>query len=320
MVIHAQYAKKVVGKKISIYFSIHSGLKIFVKMKIFARITSFLIVLLCCFSESLAQGNALLWEISGNGLKDTSYLFGTIHIRDKRVFDLGDSTYYAIARTKALYGELNLQDKEEMKKHASELMMPSGTTLQSLLSAEDYKQVKKYCKKHIGIYALLINKIRPIYISAVISEDLLPKEEKKPLDLYLQDYAGKLGNTIGGIETFEEQLAVVNIIPLQEQADMLVDQVKNIEEEKVLMEQMLQYYLSEALDSLEILVEEDTLSQEFNEAVLDARNKVMLSRMETQMKMQPTFFAVGAAHLAGEKGLVILLRKQGFTVRPVKRK
>lgn len=308
------------GKKISIYFTIPSGLKIFVKMKIFARITGFLVILFCCFSETLAQGNALLWEISGNGLKDTSYLFGTIHIRDKRVFDLGDSTYYAIKRTRALYGELNLQDKAEMKKHASELMMPSGTTLESLLSAQDYKLVKKYCKKHIGIYALLINKIRPIYISAVISEDLLPKEEKKPLDLYLQDYAAKLGNTVGGIETFEEQLAVVNIISLQEQADMLVDQINNIDEEKKLMEHMLQLYLSESLDQLEALVEEDTLSQEFNEAVLDARNKVMLARMEIQMNLQPTFFAVGAAHLAGEKGLVFLLRKQGYIVRPVKRK
>ena len=320
MVIHAQYAKKVVGKKIPIYFSIHSGIWIFVKMKIFTRITGFLLVLICCSFETFAQGNALLWEISGNGLKDTSYLFGTIHIRDKRVFDLGDSTYYAIGHTKALYGELNLQDKDEMKKHASELMMLAGTTLESLLSAEDYKRVKKYCKKHIGIYALLINKIRPIYISAVISEDLLPKEEKKPLDLYLQDYAIKLGNSIGGIETFEEQLAVVNLLSLQEQADMLVEQVNNIEEEKILMEEMLQLYLSESLDSLQLLVEEDTLSQEFNEAILDARNKVMLSRMETQMKNQPTFFAVGAAHLPGQKGLVFLLRKQGYTVRPVKRK
>jgi uncharacterized protein len=309
-----------VGKKISFYFSIHSGIKIFVYMKIFTRTAVFLLVFAGCFPEASAQGNALLWEISGKGLKDTSYLFGTIHIRDKRVFDLGDSTYYAITKTKALYGELNLQDKEEMKKHASELMMPAGTTLESLLSAGDYKLVKKYCKKHIGIYALLINKIRPVYISAIVSEDLLPKEEKKPLDLYLQDHAGKLGHDIGGIETFEEQLAVVNLIPLQEQADMLVEQIKNIEEEKVLMEQMLQLYLSESLDSLEILVQEDTLSQEFNEAILDARNKVMLTRMETQMNTQPTFFAVGAAHLAGEKGLVILLRKQGYTVRPVKRK
>jgi uncharacterized protein YbaP (TraB family) len=136
----------------------------------------------------------------------------------------------------------------------------------------------------------------------------------------LQDYASKLGNTIGGIETFEEQLAVVDLISLQEQADMLVEQIDHIDEEKILMEEMLQIYLSESLYALDSLVNEDTLSQEFNEAILDKRNYVMLSRMETQMQAQSTFFAVGAAHLAGNEGLVMLLRKKGYTVRPVKRK
>jgi uncharacterized protein YbaP (TraB family) len=289
-------------------------------MKIRSRIAVIFILFTGFLHEAYAQNNSLLWEITGNGLTDTSYLYGTIHIRDKRVFKLGDSTYYAINRVKALFGELNLQDKDAMKEHASELLMPTGTTLESLISPEDYALVKKYCKKHIGIYALLINKIKPIFLSAVISENLLKKEEKKPLDMYLQDYAAKQNKVIGGIETFEEQLAVLNIMSIQEQADMLVEQVKNIEEEKKLMEYMLQSYLSESLDSLEILVQEDTLSAEFNEAMLDARNKVMAQRMTTQMKKQSTFFAVGAAHLPGSTGLIVLLRKQGYTVRPVKRK
>lgn len=297
-----------------------SGLKIFVQMKFLTRSIVFSTFFLSLIFQTHAQENFLLWQISGNGLSDTSYLFGTIHIRDKRVFDLGDSTYYAIQHTKALFGELDLQDKDAMKKHAAELMMPSGITLESLLTAAEYKQVKKYCKKHIGIYALLLNKIKPIYLSAVISEDLLKKDKKQPLDLYLQDYASKLGHTIGGIETIEEQLAVLNLMSLQEQADMLVQQVQHIEDEKKLMEEMLQLYLSESLDKLDSLVQEDTTSQEFNEAMLGSRNKVMLQRMQEQMHKQSTFFAVGAAHLAGEKGLVLLLRKEGFQVRPVKRK
>ncbi len=111
-------------------------------MKIRFRSTVLFILFIGFFSEAHAQNNSLLWEITGNGLTDTSYLYGTIHIRDKRVFNLGDSTYYAINRTKALFGELNLQDKAAMKEHASELMMPAGTTLESLISAADYALVK----------------------------------------------------------------------------------------------------------------------------------------------------------------------------------
>jgi uncharacterized protein YbaP (TraB family) len=136
----------------------------------------------------------------------------------------------------------------------------------------------------------------------------------------LQDYAAKLGHKIGGIETIEEQLAVLDVLSLQEQANMLLEQIQHIEDEKKLMEEMLQFYLAESLNKLDSLVQEDTTSQEFNEALLDARNKVMLQRIQDQMLKQSTFFAVGAAHLVGEKGLVLLLRKAGFQVRPVKRK
>jgi uncharacterized protein YbaP (TraB family) len=145
-------------------------------MKFLTHAIVFSVFFLSLIFQSHAQENFLLWQISGKGLTDTSYLFGTIHIRDKRVFDLGDSTYYAIKHTKALFGELDLQDKDAMKGHASEFMMPAGISLESLLTPEEYQQVKKYCKKHLGVYALLMNKIKPIYLSAVVSEDILRKD------------------------------------------------------------------------------------------------------------------------------------------------
>jgi uncharacterized protein YbaP (TraB family) len=40
--------------------------------------------------------------------------------------------------------------------------------------------------------------------------------------------------------------------------------------------------------------------------------------MAEEMKQQPTFFAVGAGHLAGKDGVIHLLRSNGYKVRPVK--
>ena len=79
-----------------------------------------LLLIIISSLDVFGQGKSILWEISGNGLTDTSYLFGTIHIRDKRVFNLGDSTYFAINHSSALFGELDLQDKEEIKKVLNE--------------------------------------------------------------------------------------------------------------------------------------------------------------------------------------------------------
>src|SRR5579872_422258 len=39
---------------------------------------------------------SILWEISGNGMRKPSYLFGSMHISNKEVFHLSDSFYMAI--------------------------------------------------------------------------------------------------------------------------------------------------------------------------------------------------------------------------------
>lgn len=51
--------------------------------------------------------------------------------------------------------------------------------------------------------------------------------------------------------------------------------------------------------------------------LIDDRNKSWLPAIITAAAQQACFFAVGAAHLAGPKGLLRLLRKKGFTVTPV---
>jgi len=280
-----------------------------------------LLLIIISSLDVFSQGKSLLWEISGNGLTDTSYLFGTIHIRDKRVFNLGDSTYYAINHSSALFGELDLQDKEEIKKLGASIVMHGDTTLESLLSASDYIKVKEYCKKHIGIYALLINKMKPIYTSMMISEHHFKSEEKKPLDMYLQNYALKKRKLVGGLETYQEQMALMDMVNLPEQAKLLVEQIDHIDEEKKLLERMLQFYLKEDLNALDLLLKEDTtMSLDFNQAMFDKRNLVMLERMRLNMNRYSCFFAVGAGHLCGDKGLIVLLRNAGYKVRPVKRK
>src|SRR5687768_10381951 len=50
---------------------------------------------------------SLLWEITGNGLKKPSYLFGTMHVSSKLAFHLPDSFYHAIRSVDAVALELN---------------------------------------------------------------------------------------------------------------------------------------------------------------------------------------------------------------------
>ena len=47
------------------------------------------------------------------------------------------------------------------------------------------------------------------------------------------------------------------------------------------------------------------------------RNLIMAERFYTHIKEQSMFYAVGAGHLGGEKGLLRLLKKRGLKVKPV---
>ncbi|MNY79236.1 TraB family protein [compost metagenome] len=54
------------------------------------------------------------------------------------------------------------------------------------------------------------------------------------------------------------------------------------------------------------------------ELMLFSRNKKWIPRMRKIMAVKPTFFAVGAAHLGGENGVIALLRKEGYKLRAVR--
>ncbi len=51
---------------------------------------------------------------------------------------------------------------------------------------------------------------------------------------------------------------------------------------------------------------------------LSDRNKKWVSRIEDKMSKSTVFFAVGAGHLWGDAGVIALLRKEGYTVEPVR--
>ena len=55
----------------------------------------------------------------------------------------------------------------------------------------------------------------------------------------------------------------------------------------------------------------------YEELLLVRRNENWIPVMERIMREGSAFFAVGAGHLGGPKGVVNLLRQAGYTVEPV---
>jgi uncharacterized protein YbaP (TraB family) len=63
---------------------------------------------------------------------------------------------------------------------------------------------------------------------------------------------------------------------------------------------------------------DNKITSENQDVLLNNRNKNWISKMTEVMMQKPTFFGVGAGHLAGEEGVIKLLRKKGFKVEAVK--
>lgn len=283
---------------------------------------------LCCIlflgrtlSFAQAENTSVLYEISGGGLAHHSYVFGTIHLRDKRVFEQvnnkKDSLWYCFKHCDIIAGELKF-DKKEIKEAAMDkVMLPDGVTLASLMSPSDYEKVKAYAKETLGWKAILVDRIKPLFTISLFTEAMEKADYKYPLDVYLQEQGEKKKKEIAGIETIDEQMQALSAMSLKEQAKDLVDFVTDPTDSRAEFEKMIGLYRDRKLLDLYEVITASGMSDSVEAALLNDRNKLMAYRIETMMLRKPVFAAIGSAHLPGDKGVLELLRRKGYKIRAV---
>jgi uncharacterized protein YbaP (TraB family) len=258
----------------------------------------------------------LCWEISGNGLRKTSYLYGTMHTGDERAFRFQDGVMRAFKKSKIYAMELNMGDVNYFSLLTSMLM--DSTTIKDLLSEEDYSLVSSYFVDTLGMGTfVLFEKVQPFFLTMMVPQKVLKQDREKALDLYFKDVAIAQKKTIIGLETFDEQMAAFGSISYQTQAESLVDAIKNRHEPDTSMAYLMSTYAAGDLDALlEVTKEGEGMGEDFYKVFIVDRNVKMADRCEEHIRNKRTFIAVGAAHLPGEDGVIDLLRKKGYTVQP----
>ena len=122
---------------------------------------------------------------------------------------------------------------------------------------------------------------------------------------------------IEGLETLEEQMSIFDAIPYQDQADGLAEMVENPIDMQALYTDMVEAYKSEDLNLLGAMLAEEMTSEAESQELLVKRNHKWIPLIESQMKEQRSFIAVGAAHIGGKDGVIELLREAGYTVTAV---
>lgn len=282
--------------------------------------TLLLFTFLCLTLGSYGQvkGNkTLLWQITGPGIAKPSYLYGTIHIMCPDDIVITDVLKAKFNATQKLYLELDLDDPKTMTDAMSGMMMKGGVTIKQLLTKEQFDSVSSNFQKLAGIPLAFVNTMQPMLAEAAIYPGLLGCAGEAWEQKFMQ-LAKANSIEIKGLETTKDQLDVIDSIPYKVQADMLAKSLLDIDSLRTSFKQLLDIYKKKDLDSLNILMNGDPDFGKYEGIMIDKRNARWIPEIIAQARLQPSFFAVGAGHLGGDKGVINMLRKKGYTVQPVK--
>ena len=281
--------------------------------------TFFIIItlLLLAFTSGINAQSSLLWEISGNGLKSPSYIYGTIHIIPGVRFFLPDTLGKIIAVTDKVVLELDMDDPSLLAETQKDMMM-DNTVIDSLVSKPDLDYLTKFFNDTIGIPYSLVNRIKPMLLESFIAMKMAGDKPQSYENNFLT-MANTHNKEIIGLETVKEQMAVFDQVSITDQVKYLMDNVKRYSSLKTEFNQLIDAYTSQNLDEIyRLMMETDTTDARFDSIIVNKRNKNWIPRIEKLVQNQPCFIAVGSGHLAGNEGVLALLRKEGYTVKPVR--
>ncbi|MFI5150752.1 MAG: TraB/GumN family protein [Bacteroidia bacterium] len=263
------------------------------------------------------QTNSLLWEVSGKGIKEPSYIFGTYHLLTSSYVDSLPVVMQCFKKTKAVVGELIIDAAVQQKVMEASVMKDSS--LDQLMSVKDYELVSAYFKEQVGMEITLFNKMKPAVISMLFYKPLMDKHKGTPMDIYFQEKGKEDGLDVIGLETADDQIQTLfGHTTLKRQAEQLVKGVKEkdkTKDETVLMDSCYKRGDLDCLDKQ--LRESDSYSAEEWDQMLTIRNRNWMKQLQALIDKKPVFIAVGAGHLPGDKGILQLLRLQGYTVKVV---
>ena len=268
-------------------------------------------------AEAQSKNTSLLWEISGNGLQNPSYLFGTFHIMCKADFPVSDILIHKIKSSRQFYGELKMDDPNLQSQMMLKMMM-AGKTLQSLMSEAEYKTVSENFQAIMGMPISAFNNFKPFMALSLLAIQSISCLEKVQPETEFVQIAKANNLSIMGLETIDDQMNAIDKQPLDSQVNALKQSVLNFDSVKNVMAEMINIYKQRDIDSLYSFMKRSGADDVFEQDLLIKRNKNWIPVIIKAIAINPSFFAVGAGHLAGSEGLISLLRKQGYTVTPVK--
>lgn len=284
-------------------------------------------------AAGVKNGKGVLWKIEKEGAAP-SYLFGTMHLSDPRVVDLGPRARAAFDAASTVVIETT-EVLDPAKAMAAMLANPEltmftdSTTLMSLVP-EDERAAVEAALSARGIPPASVAKMKPWIISAMVALpacEVARKASGAPvLDMRLARDGETAGKALGGLETIADQLGAMASLPMEFHVRGLVDTLKLGDAVDDMLETMIVLYLEEETGMFWPFFRAalpggdagEAGFSAFEETMVTARNRTMAERAAPFIDAGGAFIAVGALHLPGDAGVVELLRGRGYRVEAIR--
>jgi uncharacterized protein YbaP (TraB family) len=286
--------------------------------------TRFYLLLLFILFLTVQVQAQLLWKISGNGLSEKSYLFGTHHLIDKDQIPQFDSILTVCGQANAVVGEMDLKTPGMMKKMMQGSVM-KGKKIKDLVSASDYQLLDTEFKSVMGLGMSMLGSYKPMMLMSMHQVMLYMKStgvKKQPVavDELFQKQARTTKKKVIGLETLEFQMNMLfDSFTLERQVEILLYEVREKDQMVKELSQLNDVYVSGNLEKMKQMdVEDESMTSEERKRLIDDRNRSWMKQLPALFKEQSCFVAVGCMHLVGETGLINQLRLNGYSVEPVR--
>ena len=263
--------------------------------------------------------NTLLWEIKDPNSKYTSYIYGTIHLIEKEYFHFPKQLQKIILKSDKVVLELpGVPTSEQLKPL---IYLENGKDLLSYFSDDQKKQLLNWVEQNLHLneeeFTESYGKFKPFVVAQTITQFAFLDKTVS----YEREIINILKNKnipLKGLETIENQIDLFNNLPMENQINMIIQAIESTVKNQSLLAQMQRAYKDQDLDHIhQLLQEESTLTAtDFNHFVT-ARNTQWIKPLKQYFSQGKTFVAVGAGHLAGENGILNLLRKEGYKTKPI---
>jgi uncharacterized protein YbaP (TraB family) len=258
----------------------------------------------------------LLYKIEGKNLKETSYVYGTIHMMPKKDFVISEAIKTAFKSCDELTMEIDLNiDLKTQIEIVQSSILPNGKTIADITTKENSERIRNFCIDSLNWKESKYNKMsrfKPFFLTSLITQELIGKS--KSYEIEFKKLAKKNKIPAKGLETIQFQMKLMNEVSDEEHIKMLLQGLNKDNSE---FNKLLSAYLKKDLDLLGTLMNNAELSPEFYSNLIVKRNQKWIPIISELIQNKSAFIAVGAAHLPGEKGVLNLLREAGYSITPV---